>query len=455
MQHEELIHRFFDEGLEDSLQDVLFESMARDGELRNSFLEHVKLQGIVQDDLAAITTPAHVERSLMVSLGLELPLEVGSAGTSAFATLMTAMKKGGGLIAARRGYFVTAGITAVATVLLMLLIGVPFQGNPDIDVRISQAVNDQPAPESLHHDDPTGFGTSEEKRDAGDVMPVSRASLADVPPVSKLRAHALPASNTGEARIAAATETTVGAKGVTVQSRDGEGVLEPNDIPPIRQIFGVGITADPEEMSIDGIPEPDIPEQQWHLFRRSTQLSVLSNLVFELRKMYGKSNPDVQLPHNSHTVFENMGISALYKISDHHAFGFEYGRESYGQEYKSFAMANRDVDPTNTERIYDPPVPWMAAEFRENRMLDVIGAVWKLSLPEYGMFNFIYPYSRTFLGATTQGPVGRLQLGLEMFPSNYSMLNLGVEFGALHYYVEQVSYNSTKISFTFGVAIGF
>jgi hypothetical protein len=194
------------------------------------------------------------------------------------------------------------------------------------------------------------------------------------------------------------------------------------------------------------LPEPST-ERPWHFFRPGPRTNLLSNLVVELRKLYGQSYPTVDLPHNSHTLFENMAISTVYKVTEHHAFGFEYGRENFGREFT-----------TGSEPVFSTPdgsTQQLIETVRENRMVDVFGAVWKLSLPEYGVFRMVYPYMRTFVGASLLGPISKVRVGLEMYPSNFSMLNVGVEGGLLRYTVDETTYYTSKLNFTVGVAIGF
>jgi hypothetical protein len=208
------------------------------------------------------------------------------------------------------------------------------------------------------------------------------------------------------------------------------------------------------EVQISEVPSIDPP---WLFSQPGPRTNFLSNLVVELRKYYGTSYPDIDLPHNSHKVFENMAISVVHKANEHHAFGFEYGRENFGREFQRSDVALTaplGVDQT-FEQIYTPPTHRITAPQQENRMLDLFGVVWKLSLPEYGLYNVVYPYIRTFFGATKLGPLGKVRAGLEMYPSNFSMLNVGIEGGMLRYTVDDLSYYTAKLNFTFGVAIGF
>ena len=209
------------------------------------------------------------------------------------------------------------------------------------------------------------------------------------------------------------------------------------------------------DVVIAGVPTIDAP---WHFTQPGPRLNIFSNLIFELRRMVGQSYPDVDQPHNSFNVFENMAISVISKTTEHHAFGLEYGRENFGREFLrgdgTQVPQLTFADPSSAE-VYRPPAQTVLGPQRENRMLDVVGAVWKLSLPEYGMFDLVYPYLRTLVGATKLGPVGKVRAGLEMYPSNYSMLNVGIEGGMLRYMVDDIPYYTAKLNFTFGVALAF
>ena len=59
------------------------------------------------------------------------------------------------------------------------------------------------------------------------------------------------------------------------------------------------------------------------------------------------------------------------------------------------------------------------------------------------------------LGATKLGPLAKVRFGLEMYPTNYSMFNLGLEGTMLNYVVEGSWYKTYKLGVTFGVAVGF
>ncbi len=468
MQPTELLHRFFDEGLDESLEDVLFERMAVDSELRREFLQHQKLHHMIQEDVAGITTPSHVSQQLFINLGLTPPANIPASQQSGFGRRIgTAMAGIGSAIVRNRRYVFTAAISAITTALL--IVGLSLEDSVLIPEHSSlQTPADNVSPQvTPQQDRETGDGVSDPSG-AAVPSPLSFSSSpqsADLPS-GMTRAHSRSASPSGTTTIAS-TASTAGFAAI-IDADDGYGApssawIHRGGAPSIRPLMvSQGMAEDREEV-LRGMVSRATPvafeeasgDVPWHFFRPGPRTNLLSNMVFELRKLYGQSYPSVDLPHNSHNLFENMAISAVYKVTDHHAFGFEYGRENFGREYVTAGAPTFAPLDASMQELYTPPSPAMAETVRENRMLDVFGAVWKLSLPEYGMFRFAYPYMRTFVGASLLGPISKVRVGVEMYPSNFSMLNVGLEGGVLRYSVDDATYYTSKLNFTFGVAIGF
>lgn len=469
MQSTELLHRFFDEGLDDALEDVLFERMAVDGELRREFLQHQKLHHMIQEDVAGITTPSHVSQQLFINLGLTPPANISTQSAGIGKRVGAAAALVGSALMRGRRYVFTAAISALATAVLVLTL------SREDATRVPQArVSEAPAATSSSQVTPQQH--TEEEGEVSDTPGTAvSSSLSSSMDTRGRQAGNAPSQREGT-RFAAvpgifqkqdqdvvmtgaetprmlASATGSAAGDAAWQQRATAGML------PLRSAAADAVLDDEAELQalVMRSTPAELPrtegERPWHFFQPGPRTNILSNLVFELRKVYGQSYPTVDLPHNSHTLFENMAISAVYKVTDHHAFGFEYGREAFGREYVT-AGVQPDID-VSMQEMYTPPSPSMAKQVRENKMVDVVGAVWKLSMPEYGMFRFVFPYMRTFVGASLLGPVSKVRVGLEMFPSNYSMLNVGVEGGLLRYSVDESTYYTSKLNFTVGVAIGF
>ncbi len=473
MQHTELLHRFFDEGLEESLEDVLFEQMASDAELRGEFLEHLRLHSIIQEDAAGVTTPSHVSQELFINLGLTPPETVDTAAPPGFRKQVAALAIGlHSFIVERQRYFYTAALSSLATVLLIFGLNIGDESSATAE---GDSVLTQPSSETVSKEAAqAGQGAHEgpattELRDAGAVegtvgtsQRIGSAGRPSGPTIGEGGSGTTYAGVLGtqsseprQAGVPVATRSDAFANDLVSAATAAEEHLaaeaehsaEAHDLLHVRAIVLNDIPMT--------LPEEHVPERHWHFFQPGPRTNLLSNMVFELQKLVGTSYPNVDLPHNSHKVFENMALSAVYKVTEHHAFGFEYGRENFGREYTSTVVPLQAPLDVSVQEMFTPPASAMAVQSRDNRMLDIFGAVWKLSLPDYGIAHIVYPYMRTFVGATRIGPLGKVRLGLELYPSNFSALNVGLEGGVFRYTEDDAAYYTTKLNITLGVAIGF
>lgn len=474
MQSTELLHRFFDEGLEDSLEDVLFERMAVDTELRREFLQHQKLHSMIQEDVAGITTPSHVSQQLFIHLGLTPPANIAGPQPGVGRKIGAALAGVGSAIIRNRRYVITAAVSAFVTGLLFISLwqeNAPTMREDGKQAPVVTTRTDEQSPST------TGSPQVTPMQNVQDEDGVTGSAVTAVPSSlsSASQSSMRPGRRTPVAGNAVAMNANSGSASGT-SALNTEAVRFASAAPTVFPAFAQRETPSPmlltsgtmedatrqEEVlrglvaSARPVPFAEVQgEEPWHFFRPGPRENILSNVVFELQKTYGQSYPNVDLPHSSHNLFENMAISAVYKVTDHHAFGFEYGRENFGREYIGTAAPTLGPVDISMQELYTPPTPAMTETMRENRMLDVVGAVWKLSLPEYGMFHIVYPYMRTLVGASLLGPVSKVRVGLEMYPSNFSMLNIGVEGGVLRYTVDEATYYSSKLNVTVGVAIGF
>ncbi len=458
MPHSELLHRFFDDGLTEPLEDSLFGRIAVDPELRRQFVEHLKLHSMIQEDVASITTPSHVSQQLFVNLGLTPPEVVPAhAGTVWKKRTAAALTAASALLVEYRSYIATAVAAAGITALLFMYtsrdVASTSVTTPIGSERTTPTEESRATPErsDVSEADAPATGTaSAEHRDA-----TSDAGVRHGGGGVRVRASGERAGNSVSNSDSRASLISTPSRNFSTHGVENDALPIPMAMLHINDDDNAEIPHEQDIATIPYAPQSGIVKP-WHFFSPIPGTSVLSNLVVELRQQYGRSYPEVDLPHNSHKVFENMALNIVYKATDHHAFGFEYGREDFGQVYdRTMLVQQYRVPDPNLVQVGSIPPPSTVSEYRENRMLDVFGAVWKLSLPEYGILGSVYPYMRTFVGATKQGPLGKVRIGLEMYPSNFSMFNVGIEGGMLRYSVEQSAYYSAKLNYSFGVAVGF
>ncbi|MBL0176145.1 MAG: hypothetical protein IPP94_12900 [Ignavibacteria bacterium] len=481
----ELLHQYFDEGLDPAHEDVLFERLAASQELRKEFSEHARLHSFISQDLRNITPPAAVTAAVFAGAGLTAPAAAAATAGAASSGPMHAAHSALAVVKGHLPIIATAILSAVMTSGMFLLFSpapiltlppgqqearlqqTPTEAAPISADRIARdAENAEPASARI--------GRARHARTAGPVFADTRAAAQGsgaavahgamersdrtgdgTPPSVAEAAHAAVTLRPPPADLLPSTvaELPIGADRYSALPADLDIAPAPLKTPtrediPVQPVAVFPPDAMLADASMDGLSRS-------HFFQYHSNGDFLSNLVFEMRVLNSRSYPSVDLPYNSHDLFKDMAISAVYKISDMHAFGLEYGRETFGQEYQSM-MFFENRDPGEPIRIvYSPPAPWIAAIVQRNKMLDWYGAVWKLSFPKFGIVDFVYPYARTVIGGTRQGPLAKFRFGLEMYPTNYSMFNLGLEGSVLQYIVEGSWHRTYKLGATFGVAIGF
>jgi hypothetical protein len=182
---------------------------------------------------------------------------------------------------------------------------------------------------------------------------------------------------------------------------------------------------------------------------------VLSRCVFEMRVLNSRSNPRIDLPYSSYSMFKDLAFSVVYRLDEKNSVGLEYGREAFGQAFFSTDRIDEPLVDMVTRQDFVSASQWTGALYHRNAVLDWIGATWQHALPRTRLFSAIYPYSRAFLGATRQGPLAKARLGVNIAPTDISLFSLGVEGTMLRYRYEGVWYTTTKLGVTCGIAVGF
>lgn len=493
MSYSELIHRYFDEGLEGSLEDVLFEQLARNEELRREFAEHARIASLVRADAAGLTPPAAVTSALFSDLGLAAAIPAAEASTTeapAAAAPVSAAR------AARIPFgvrmrtqlhawlpqFRTAAMASVATAVLVLLLLPRFGERTTTPADVAKdgttmtrpddatiATRSAPAAQSVQTSEripapavdapivaedraalaeaetlPTG-ATADPAAAGGDPIPVYESVMWTAVTPANDRSSDI-------ARYAAGSSATSRLGWLpmsdSVASRTLEAMRDPEELAAFSTIRA---RDNARASSASGFATP-VPASG--AMASSVQERVSASRFFvEMRVMNGSSDPAVDLPAPGNAIFRDMAVSAVYAVGMHHALGVEYGRESFGQVYAS--NEQRTPPSPSVRSIANVSAPWLPVVYNENRVLDWVGAVWKLSFADMALFDAVFPYARTVVGATKDGPLGKFRIGLEYAPWRHALFNAGFEGSLLRYSVQGAWYQTTKTGVTVGLAVGF
>ncbi len=493
MPYSELIHRYFDEGLEGSLEDVLFEQLARDQELRREFAEHARIASLVRADADHLTPPSQLTATLFADLGLAPAAPATEAvhavppGAHVRIPVSERMRA---TLHAWLPQLRTAAFASVATAILLLVL-LPRIGPDSIvpGMVTDTADGDRAIAGMAPRTTPASVAVEPVESRKPAAHQGARVMAAPVSDPAAVDEHAVVSE--ADLAVAGADASVAGAdaSGSPTFSFRVEGRLSStgeNDMRDERIHAGTDahlsysvalmrpgwlpMSDSAAHYTLEALrdPRPAFPSSTRLIAhdvhaaattapserpRTALDRITTSHVLVEMRLMNGTSDPDVDLPAPGNALFRDLAISAVYAVSTQHAVGVEYGRESFGQVYTSTDV--RTPSSPSVRGIVNTSAPWLPVVYNENRTLDWVGAVWKLSFADMALFDAVFPYARTVLGATKDGPLGKFRMGLEYTPWPYTLVNAGVEGTLLRYTVEGAWYQTTKLGVTIGLAVGF
>lgn len=425
MEQTRLIHDYLDGELEASQQDLLFKELANNSELRHEFNSQLKIHTIVKNDLATVNAPVETTNAIFSQLGFHIPPTDFRPDPAIAADL--ARHTGGWATAVMlflkkytpqlMSTIFTAGLTALLVYYLMDRTGgerIVINGN-------------NPVPVVLSAEGPL-YPTATAMPDNG----MSRAEMKRIIDES-LRNYMTQMTNNYNENI---KNFIANYQAQNPQSRGNEFAVQRDNM------FGNGLSVHRNSDLIANRPQysnsPSVNNQEYNNALPYIPIRSDYNTKFNLslRGITSKGNPDVTVPVNSNTLFNNVGLGLSYNLSDYHTVGIEAGKEAYPQAFSG----------TNyTERL----------KYQQNYSYFWYGATYKLSLSEMFVPKVFFPYAQVFGGATTVGPLARATVGLQYRPDKRVTFSLGAEGSVLYYNYQGNLYNSQKYGLTYGVSINY
>lgn len=396
MNYEELLHEYFDGGLDEQRESVLFTALAHDVNLRQEFNDYVNLRSAMHSEVGGNTLPAALSASVFQGLGYSLPPALVTASSSEVG------RASGGLMT-YGAYILTSVLSSALTAVVILLLL-----RPTSTVReVAQTIPAATYPERVQRE------TSEPKFVPATV-PTSTVSAPVV------------LSNRKTANVVSPSFISDAIKNPTATRSDNEDHVAVTSAAP-RSI----------EQAIISVPRHTLPTiSSGDVLADVTSGSNLG-LDVAIRSFASRSFPSVELPDPSASSMTDFAVTALYALADNHAAGIEFGRERFGQEYRQTFSGN-------------------GVTVRQNPMLWWGGASYRLEFPDMALLpEMLYPYSQATIGVSEVGPLGRLLLGVRLIPEQRIIFSLGVEGSLLAYPVENQWYSTAKLGLTYGVSIRF
>lgn len=439
MNYTRLIHDYIDGALNKNEQDLLFAELFQNAELRNEFNQQLKLHTISQKDMAMISTPVSATNAIFTKLGYSIPSGASvygqgtaAAGTSKFAPFLLFLKK-------YTGNVFTAVLSAGLTALILYFI-LDFGSGNNInsgDLGLNTTQN-----QSVQQSDIPNISSGElsnlqqvQMSDGQNIL--NQKQLEDL--INGAIANYMNQFQTQYQTLYASINNS--AEGLKLISDKLDNYSNDRNITywpmsylmlsdDLRRMDNTN-NQNPVTLSKTPSSTPDVVS-----IEPQGPYSSDSRISMSIRGFSNSPNLKLNVPSGSNPWFNNMALGANYNIGKGHSFGVELGQENFPQEF--------------TRTLWGEDL-----KYKQNPLLFWYGASYKYSMHNFIIPEILYPYIQVFGGATTVGPIGRAQIGLNYKPDSKVTLNLGIEASSLWYNVQGTVYDSKKLGLTYGLSINY
>jgi hypothetical protein len=465
MEYSRMIHDYLDGELDLVNQDILFAQLALNQDLRTEFNQQVKLQVVTQSDMATITPPFEATNAIFASLGFSIPsqeyLKNLSANTVAEGPL-SAIKK-----------FWSRHIALNSILLLLLLMTGSYVVFQPVLFKGS------------------GNGNSQKGKNAIMSKTIDNnkfsAMSSSVPIISSFEKN-ISQTNVNNDKIASNNSASNNVN----YNRNGRSGRFYNNSSFIANEKNSGINNFASVQDVKNYNESSSDNGLWSFLSKAiqdlsmneiAQRRMNSNLTYNSNAYvnpvqshnsnyyiwgltsyrYRPTSPEVSVDDTKwmvqiHTLYlnqsqqidlsqsfdkpapnnwyNNLSFSALYKFNPYHSLGLECGWEPFNQVFYN----------TKNGQTYKQ---------QQSPTLFWIGAAYRLTNPDFGWENVIYPYAQIVGGGTSVGPIGRGRIGLQIEPISLIRFDVGFEAACLYYRLQGNNYFPVKYGFTFGGGINF
>ncbi len=401
MNYEELLHEYFDGGLDEQREAALFMALSHDDGLRREFGDFMQLRNVARNEAVLAALPADLTAAVFSGLGYQL-----DPVPDATAIPLGAPPPASGRLASLFPYIATSVLSSLFTALIVVFL---LRSDDAPQAVTESTIQVQPSEAAL----PPPVATGSEE-----VLSAKQSPLAGVDySLSSPPATAYRSAGQRESLEASAAASTV---------------AETSLIPITNAIVK---TPDQHIGIADRISNKEALYNETEVSSLFFLTDAADQFDISLRSSAALSFPSVDIPTQSQGRLSTFAVSALYILSDEHAAGIEFGREAFAQRFTQTLRGERATI------LQNPTLWWGAASYRYT--------------PEALRWESLIPFTQLALGATPVGPFGRLKCGVHWIPESHVVFSSGVEGSALMYPVEGTLYTTTKVGVFYGIGIRF
>lgn len=403
----ERINSLLDGELDSANESVLFNELASDTELRSEFLQQLAIRSAVQQDRAMLIPPVSLTSAVFSGIGFAAPIAGAAAGAA-----------GGSML----GAWLMKILIPVTTAAAAAGITYGVMQSEDPKPPAAHVSNVQSAPSV-----PTVATTSQlPALSAVAGAPTAASSVALIRALDRNQRlqREVERLRTELAEMRSASQTTLPSNNALVDEQTTEIEEPANEVTTVHLTRSLALERDAEPRAFSAIPAP-FANVQYETYP-----------AFSMQVRGIASSPTTQLNVPAQTsLMENATIGLMYQLTPRSTVGVEIGSESYAMSFEG----NRNGQLIRYEQ--QPVATWAGITYR--RTFGPIGN------------SDFSPFAQGLVGGTQFGPLGRLTTGIQYSPAGPLTFLVGIEGTAMAYTYQNNWFTSSKVGFTYGVAVRF
>lgn len=433
------IHNLLDGELSAHDEPSLFGELSVNADLRHEFKQQLAIRSAVQNDRMALVPPAHLTNTVFSGLGFAAPMAGAAAGAAGGGFLLPwLVKLGLPLLSAAAAIGVTMAVSSSPENSTVA----DNRNQPGIVGSNPQSTTQPNELESR------GTGVSGQSTYAQSSAQTNAQSSAQTNAQSNVSTQ----SNDNEAQLnalrrenrrlrnelanAQTPDQPLAVDGSQTPERDGAQRVEPStpsaqpDVPAFERM---GIAKVDVNNTMTFAHDDDLQAIETQIMPATMTYTAYPSPIAQVRGFAASHLNDVNVPAQS-SWYDNIAVAFAYELTPHWAVGAEFvGGESFSQRFEG--QSNGQI-----------------IRYEQRPSTYSIGPILRYTASPIGKIAAI-PFFQVMAGGTEFGPIGRFTAGMQYNLSGPISLLAGLEYTMLGYKFQDSWFTSSKIGFTYGLAV--
>jgi hypothetical protein len=419
MEYSRLINDYLEGELHPVLEDKLFSELALNQDLRFELNKQIKIHLLTKSDMHNITIPSESTEAIFGNLGFSIPSASSNYGTSALMRFTQSFSN-------RKTY---KYLTSIATaVLVAFMLYSNFDEN-----KSNKAQNSSP---SILHAQPVNIISDAKNNNYPNSFNRSNNNSAKASATAK--SASIVDDNTSNYRTDNNSFNNVANNEhsalATNNAQSNEEIVNINEpVNQVRIIEPIHLSSSAGNLPYNSLLVSNTLFNQPLLPQSGFTQDAIGIEVSWSKQNFNIAQPK-NLPQVDKTFAFGSNFSILYNINQYHSLGFEFGEETFPEEFLYFNGEQ------NTTIKQNPNYQWFAGSYR------YMASNWQF-------LDMFTPYSKLIVGGARGGVLAKAQLGISWQLNSLISANISGEYGTFFYNVNKNLYHSDKFGIMYGLTM--